>query len=127
MSIIVPEPGVDLLSINNLPSVVYVTCYTDITDNFSYELCQSAMDTFVDPIGDKKPAEAKTIIDPPIVVKDPGVDLLSINNLPSVVYVACYTDITDNFSYELCQSATDTFVDPIGDKKPIVVEPTEAR
>ena len=75
MSIIVPEPGVDLLSINNLPSVVYVTCYTDITDNFSYELCQSAMDTFVDPIGDKKPAEAKTIIDPPIVVPDPGVDL----------------------------------------------------
>ena len=38
--LIVPEPGVDLLSINNLPSVVYVTCYTDITDNFSYELCQ---------------------------------------------------------------------------------------
>ena len=44
--LIVPDPGVDLLSINNLPSVVYVTCYTDITDNFSYELCQSAMDTF---------------------------------------------------------------------------------
>ena len=67
--LIVPDPGIDLLSINNLPSVVYVTCYTDITDNFSYELCQSAMDTFVDPIGDKKPAEAKTIIDPPIVVE----------------------------------------------------------
>ena len=67
--LIVPDPGVDLLSINNLPSVVYVTCYTDITDNFSYELCQSAMDTFVDPIGDKKPTEAKTIIDPPIVVE----------------------------------------------------------
>ena len=47
----------------------YVTCYTDITDNFSYELCQSAMDTFVDPIGDKKPTEAKTIIDPPIMVE----------------------------------------------------------
>ena len=67
--LIVPGPGVDLLSINNLPSVVYVTCYTDITDNFSYELCQSAIDTFVDPIGDKKPTEAKTIIDPPIVVE----------------------------------------------------------
>ena len=51
--LIVPDPSVDLLSINNLPSVAYVTCYTDITDNFSYELCQSAMDTFVDPIGDK--------------------------------------------------------------------------
>ena len=67
--LIVLDSGVDLLSINNLPSVVYVTCYTDITDNFSYELCQSAMDTFVYPIGDKKPTEAKTIIDPPIVVE----------------------------------------------------------
>ena len=37
--LIVLDSGVDLLSINNLPSVVYVTCYTDITDNFSYELC----------------------------------------------------------------------------------------
>ena len=67
--LIVPDPGVDLLFINNLPSVVYVTCCTDITDNFSYELCQSAMDTFVDPTSDKKPTEAKTIIDPPIVVE----------------------------------------------------------
>ena len=67
--LIVPDPDVDLLSINNLPSVVYVTCYTDITDNFSYELCQSATDTFVDPIDDKKPTEAKIIIDPPIVVE----------------------------------------------------------
>ena len=32
--LIVLDSGVDLLSINNLPSVVYVTCYTDITDNF---------------------------------------------------------------------------------------------
>ena len=67
--LIVPDPGVDLSSINNLLSVVYVTCYTNITDNFSYELCQSAMDTFVHPIGDKKPTEAKTIIDLPIVVE----------------------------------------------------------
>ena len=36
--LIVLDSGVDLLSINNLLSVVYVTCYTDITDNFSYEL-----------------------------------------------------------------------------------------
>ena len=67
--LIVLNSGVHLLSINNLPSVVYVTCYTGITDNFSYELCQSAMDTFVYPINDKKPTEAKTIIDPPIVVE----------------------------------------------------------
>ena len=60
--LIVSDPGVDLLSINNLPSVVYVTCYTDITDNFSYELCQSAMDTFVDPIGDKSLLRQKLLL-----------------------------------------------------------------
>ena len=70
--LIVPDPGVDLLSINNLPSVVYVTCYTDMTDNFSDELCQSAMDTFVDLIGDKKLTEAKTIIDPPVCPSPPA-------------------------------------------------------
>ena len=55
--------------LNNLLSVVYFTCYTNITDNFSYEICQSVMDTFIDPTGDKTPTEAQTIIDPPIVVE----------------------------------------------------------
>ena len=44
-----------------------------------------------------------------LIVLDSGVDLLSINNLPSVVYVTCYADITDNFSYELCQSVPNFF------------------
>ena len=55
--------------INNLPSVVYFTCCTNITDSFSHEICQSVIDTFVDPASHKKPTEAQTIIDPPIVVK----------------------------------------------------------
>ena len=55
--------------LNNLLSVVYFTCYTNITDNFSYEICQSVMDTFIDPTGDETPTEAQTIIDPPIVVE----------------------------------------------------------
>ena len=37
--------------------------------NFSYEICQSVMDTFINPAGDKTPTEAQTIIDPPIVVE----------------------------------------------------------
>ena len=32
--LIVPDPGVDLLSINNLPPAVHVTCNTNIIDNF---------------------------------------------------------------------------------------------
>ena len=64
--LIAPDPGVGLLSINNLPSVVYVTCYTNITDNFFYKIYQSAMDIFVDPIGDKKPIEEQNIIDHPL-------------------------------------------------------------
>ena len=67
--LIVLDPGVDLLSINNLPSVIYVTCNTNITDNFSYSVCQSVMDTSIDSIGDEKPAEPQTITDPPIVVQ----------------------------------------------------------
>ena len=55
--------------INNLRSVVYFTYYPNITNNFSYEICQSVMDTFIDPTGDKTPTEAQTIIDPPIVVE----------------------------------------------------------
>ena len=55
--------------LNNLLSVVYFTCYTNITDNFSYEICQSVMDTFIDPTGDETPTEAQTIIDPTIVVE----------------------------------------------------------
>ena len=55
--------------INNLRSVVHFTCYTNITNNFSYEICQSVMDTFIDPTGDETPTEAQTIIDPPIVVE----------------------------------------------------------
>ena len=48
--LIVPDPGVDLLSINNLPSAVHVTCNTN-------------------KIGDIKPTDAQTIIGPPIVVE----------------------------------------------------------
>ena len=67
--LMVLDPGVDLLSINNLPSVIYVTCNTNINDNFSYSVCQPAMDTSIDLIGDEKPAEPQTITDPPIVVE----------------------------------------------------------
>ena len=35
----------------------------------SYEICHSVMDTFIDQIGDIKPTDAQTIIDPPIVVE----------------------------------------------------------
>ena len=66
--LIVPA-GVDLLSINNLPPAVHVTCNTNIIDNFSYEICHSVMDTFIDQIGDIKPTDAQTTIDPPIVVE----------------------------------------------------------
>ena len=57
------------MSINNLPPAVHVTCNTNIIDNFSYEICHSVMDTFIDQIGDIKPTDAQTIIDPPIVVE----------------------------------------------------------
>ena len=57
-----------LFFLNKLRSV-YFTCYINITDNFSYEICQSVMDTFIDPTGDETPTEAQTIIDPLIVVE----------------------------------------------------------
>ena len=112
--LIVPDPGVDLLSINNLPSAVYVTCYTDITDNFSYELCQCAMDTFVDPVGHKKPTEAKTIIDPPIVVEP--TEAQTITDLP--------IEAQNNSDLPIVVEpiGAQTIIDP-----PIVVEPTEAQ
>ena len=117
--LIVPDPGVDLLSINNLPSVVYVTCCTDITDNFSYELCQSAMDTFVDPTGDKKPkiiliTEAKTIIDPPIVVEP--TEAQTITDLP----IGAQNNSDLPIVVEPIEAQT--IIDP-----PIVVEPIEAQ
>ena len=117
--LIVPDPGVDLLSINNLPSVVYVTCCTDITDNFSYELCQSAMDTFVDPTGDKKPTEAKTIIGPPIVVEP--IEAQTIIYPPIVVEpIEAQTIIYPPIVVEPIEAQT--IIDPL-----IVVEPIEAQ
>ena len=49
--LIVPDSGVDLVSINNLLPAVHVTCNTNIIDNFSYEICHSVMDTFIDQLG----------------------------------------------------------------------------
>ena len=71
------------MSINNLPPVVHVKCNTNIIGNFSYEICHSVMDTFIDQIGDIKPTEAQTIVDPPIVVEP--IEAQTIIDLPIVV------------------------------------------
>ena len=102
--LIVPDPGVDPLSINNLPTAVHVTCDTNIIDNFSYEICHSVMDTFVNHIGDIKPTDAQTIIDPPIVLEP--IEAQTIINPPIVAEPI----------------EAQTAIDP-----PIVVEPFEGQ
>ena len=112
---------------SQIASIGHICC-TDITDNFSYELCQSAMDTFVDPTGDKKPTEAKTVIDPPIVVEsteaqtitDLPIEAQNNSDLPIVVEpIEAHTIIYPPIVVEPIEAQT--IIDP-----PIVVEPIEA-
>ena len=43
---VVLEPGVEFMSVDNLPKVVSVSCCTNM---FSYEICDSVIDTSIIP------------------------------------------------------------------------------
>ncbi len=44
-------------------------------------------------------------LDNGFIILDPGVEFLSVENLPKVVNVACCTNVLNDFSYTICQTA----------------------
>ncbi len=42
-------------------------------------------------------------LDSGLIILDPAVEFLSVENLPTVVNVACCTNLLNDFSYEICQ------------------------
>ncbi len=43
-------------------------------------------------------------LDSGFIILDPGVEFLSVENLPTVVNVACCTNLLNDFSYMICQT-----------------------
>ena len=43
-------------------------------------------------------------LDSGLIIPDPAVEFLSVENLPTVVNVACCTNLLNDFSYEICQT-----------------------
>ena len=43
-------------------------------------------------------------LDSGLIILDPAVEFLSVENLPTVVNVACCTNLLNDFSYEICQT-----------------------
>ncbi len=43
-------------------------------------------------------------LDSDLIILDPAVELLSVENLPTVVNVACCTNLLNDFSYEIFQT-----------------------
>ncbi len=54
---IIPDPGIEFLSVENLPTVVKVACCTNLLNDFSYEICQT-------------PVQAKTTASPVMVTNN---------------------------------------------------------
>ena len=44
-------------------------------------------------------------LDSSLIILDPAVEFLSVENLPTVVNVACCTNLLNDFSYEICQTS----------------------
>ena len=44
-------------------------------------------------------------LDSGFIILDPAVGFLSVENLPTVVNVACCTNLLNDFSYEICQTS----------------------
>ncbi len=43
-------------------------------------------------------------LDSGLIILDPAIEFLSVENLPTVVNVACCTNLLNDFSYEICQT-----------------------
>ena len=43
-------------------------------------------------------------LDSGLLIVDPAVEFLYVENLPTVVNVACCTNLLNDFSYEICQT-----------------------
>ncbi len=139
---IILDPGVEFLSVENLPTVVNVAACRNLFNDFSYEICQTPVQakttaspvsvidtdlpivvesvevqTIIDPPIVVEPAEA-TIIDPPIVVEP--VEAKTIIDPPIVVEPVEATTIIDP-PIVVEPVEAETIIDP-----PIVVEPVEA-
>ena len=41
-------------------------------------------------------------LDSGLIIPDPAIEFLSVENLPTVVNVACCTNLLNDFSYEIC-------------------------
>ncbi len=142
---IILDPGVEFLSVENLPTVVNVACCKNLFNDFSYEICQKPavqakstsspmrvtdtdLPVVVQPVGAQnqrdlpivaQPVEAKTIIDPPIVAQP--VEAKTIIDPPIVAQpVEAQTIIDPPIVVEPIEAQT--IIDP-----PIVVEPVEAQ
>ena len=71
-------------------------------------------------------------LDSGFIILDPGVEFLSVENLPTVVNVAWCTNLLNDFSYEICQTPVQakTTVSPVmvtNNDLHIVEEPFEAQ
>ena len=143
---VVLEPGVEFMSVDNLPKVVSVSCCTNM---FSYEICESVIDTrnmpavvhakttttHVNPFDAQnndtiKPIEAKNI-DLPIVVEP--IEAQNKSDLPIVVEPIEAKNIDLPIVVEPIEAKTiylPIVVEPVEAKTidlPIVVEPVEAK
>ena len=66
-------------------------------------------------------------LDSGLIILDPAVEFLSVENLPTVVNVACCTNLLNDFSYKICQTPVQAKTTATKKDLHVVVEPFEVQ